>query len=805
MKRTILGAATIFAMAGTPGATTYFSDANAGSDAAPGTISQPFQTLGKCIAALRAAGDVCELRGGVYSAATVDPGSMPSGTIDHPISVQGHGNEHVVIQQGSALAWTQVSGNLWRAPFDYGAVVKAQIGMTTVMPNSYFERGVRLWNNDTPLPEACFPNLAGGANSFHSVLTAENGSNVNLIRSSQISGKWNLKDARVVVLARQHLASHSIPIISSSAGQITFSGDSPWAVASGAWFYLEGGKDLIDASWEWAADSVNKFIYLQTDGSNPNQLPIRIQTSSTAFFLNNVSNWVIHDLEFHGVVPVPEGAVSHILYHHLTFREAGLLRFNDGLWDYTQRAGLVMGDSSRIHHSVFDGCDGRCVDMNGFLDTVDNNSFHNGGRLGQFEGTISVTRPNSVIARNDIFNSGSDGITTVTTSADSLLVRRNWIIGSGMVSSDAAGIRVSTHGGIDVIDSNLVSGSRQGAGSAVSGSIGGAGVFIDDASQLNDVLYNVFTDLGTGVVLNCDAIYNNHASKYNRLGNNTGVDIVTFANIRDVNNLSGTVVVDNILSAPLTTGSTNISYPVYGTVAKVADLQRLGLEYRANLNVGVDPLLKDPDRLDFRLQAGSPAIDMGEIYLRDQPYYGTAPDHGAVESGSKPWVFGLYDDPAKFQCNPALCFENAGLWTPIWGSSAMLANATDRVEGYAALSLVPNDYVMLESPYLDQNVAMGFNMFQLSFKLSTMINPYYYGSLMFFFDAPSAGIYNQWVGQLELTNLPLGTWNTKIMTIPSTLGAQLSGKTFSDFKIRMAVNVPKGSGPILFDFMRLLP
>jgi len=806
MKRTILFATTILAMVGITDATTYFADANAGSDAAQGSIDQPFLTLAKCLSSLTGPGDVCELRAGTYAAATTEPVGMPSGTAGSPVSVQGHNNEHVVIRQGSTLVWTQVSGNLWRAPFDYNLVVKAQRAQYASIPGANYERGVRLWNDATPLPEACFPNLPDGANSFHPVLTAEGGSNTNQVISAQIPSRWNLKDARVVVSARQHLTMHSIGITSSGANRVSFVGDSPWAVAPGAWFYLEGGKDLIDTPWEWAADSVSKLIYLQTDGSNPNQLPIRIQTSSTAFFLKNVSFWTIHDIEFQGVVPVLRGGVSRIVYHHLTFREPGLLRFNDNLWEYTQRAGLVMSDSSRIHHSVFDGCDGRCVDVNGQNDTVDNNSFRNGGRLGQFDGTISVKRPNAVIARNDIFGSGSDGITTVSTSVDSLLVRRNWITGSGMISADAAGIRVTTHAGTSLIDSNLISGSGQGAGPVSSTSLAGAGVFLDDASQHTDVLYNVFTDMGTGVVHNGDPVSPHNTSDYNRVGSNTGVNLRSFAIFRAIAELVGTKYADNILAGPLTTSSQNLMYPVTGTVTTGSALATsFHFEYNVELNVGVNPLLTDPLHLDFRPQPGSPAIDQGIVYLANQQYYGSAPDLGAVESGSRQWVYGLYDESPTFVCSPVLCFEDASLWTPVWGSSTVMANSLDRVEGLEALSVVPNDFVWLESAYMDQTVARGFNMLQLSFKMTTMPNPYYYGSIMFFFDSPSQGIYNQWVGQLDLTGLPLGIWNTKVLVVPSSLGALLAGKTFTDFRVRMAINIPKNSGRVLFDRMRLLP
>jgi hypothetical protein len=102
-------------------------------------------------------------------------------------------------------------------------------------------------------------------------------------------------------------------------------------------------------------------------------------------------------------------------------------------------------------------------------------------------------------------------------------------------------------------------------------------------------------------------------------------------------------------------------------------------------------------------------------------------------------------------------------------------------------------------------VATGFGNLQISVKLSTMVNAYYYGSLQFYIEVPSLGLYNQWVGQLNLTGLSLGTWNTLSISIPSSLGSQLAGKTFSDLTVRMAVNIPSGSGPVLFDAMHLLP
>jgi hypothetical protein len=261
---------------------------------------------------------------------------------------------------------------------------------------------------------------------------------------------------------------------------------------------------------------------------------------------------------------------------------------------------------------------------------------------------------------------------------------------------------------------------------------------------------------------------------------------------------------DNIVSAGLSTGP-EYSYPLTTTPANPSQFQSIGLAWSHNLPAGIDPLLTDPTNANFTPQPGSPAIDYGVVYLPGQVYQGTSPDAGAVEAGTTPWVFGLHDDPAPAG-SAALGFEDPTLWTPSYGgTAATTASSTDHVEGQFSMSLVPNNYTEIETGNLSQSVATGFGNLQISVKLSTMVNAYYYGSLQFYIEVPSLGLYNQWVGQLNLTGLSLGTWNTLSISIPSSLGSQLAGKTFSDLTVRMAVNIPSGSGPVLFDAMHLLP
>lgn len=789
MNRTILGVFAVLLITGASRANTYYASSTSGSDANSGSLSSPFRTLDKCVTSL-SAGDTCDLRAGTYltSGATVSN----SGTKTSPIVVQGHTNEQVVIRQGSILTWTRSSGNIWSAPYDSYYIATAKQNART----SFYERGLRLWNDATPLPEASFPNLSGGANSFHTYLTAESGTSSTLIKNSKIPAV-DLTGARVALSASFHETVHTRPVLSYAGGQVGISSDG-WDATEGASFYLEGSKNLIDTAWEWAWDTATNKVWLQTDGTDPNTLPIRVQSSSAAFVLNNVSWWIVHDLTLQGVVPVPSGTITNIQYHHLTVHEAGILRWNEAIWDFKQHAGIVLGDNSRLHHSIIDGCDGRCVDLFGQADTVDNNVFTNGTRMGQYEGTISIEKPYAVVARNDIFNSGHDGIGFMTTTVEKPIIRRNWITGAGQTAADAAGITIGPHAGNAsiggaTIDSNLVSGTLGG----------GAGVFLDQSSAGNDVFHNIFANQGVGVVFKCYISQGNFSSKNNRVGNNTGVNLNAFAYIRQIVTFANSFVDDNILGAGLVSGAYE-SYPLAYSATTASAYPSLG--WTGNLPVGTDALLKDVANRDYSLSVGSPAIDYGSVYLTGQTYQGTAPDAGAIESGTKPWVFGLYDDTVITPCNPALCFEDPSLWTVSWNSgTATKTTSTDRVQGSYALSLTPNGYIPLETPNLTQAVASGFNMLQFSIKLSTVSNPWWYGQVQFFFECPSLGIYNQWVGQVELTGKPLGTWNTLAVTIPSWLGSQLAGKTFSDFKVRMAVNIPSGSGPVLFDYLRLLP
>ncbi|HAJ79854.1 MAG TPA: hypothetical protein DCO75_08785 [Fibrobacteres bacterium] len=66
---------------------------------------------------------------------------------------------------------------------------------------------------------------------------------------------------------------------------------------------------------------------------------------------------------------------------------------------------------------------------------------------------------------------------------------------------------------------------------------------------------------------------------------------------------------------------------------------------------------------------------------------------------------------------------------------------------------------------------------------------------------PSAGLYNVFIGQNELTGLTLGAFHTLNYTLPSNVLAALNGN-YTDFSFKWALNTNYDSGPYYLDNMK---
>jgi hypothetical protein len=801
MKRKLLVIPAILACSGNVRATVYYADANNGNDLYSGFLASPFKTFEKCVGSLKNPGDVCELRQGVYY--TASPVVTASGTSTAPIEIRGHNAEKVVIRQGTAPTWqsfwTDNVRTIWQADLDWNAVVAAQrsVGWFT-------ERGVQLWRDHDWLPNgsaAGVPLASDNEGQYLPQVYADKYTTSTSVQNYPLRSYLGTAPANELVGSiawinggnRLNWYSRSIGSSAASTVDPGFQSFTVGAQASEPMntqsaYYVIGSPYLIGNPWEWGWDARKKKVYLMTDaGDQPANRAVRIQTKSLAITLRNCSYWKIHDLTFEGVVPTIDGSTNHVEYHHLTLIQPGILQFSDKDFDYTQPAGLVMGDDSHLHHSVISGCWGRCVDVNGARDTVENNVITDHTLRGQYEGAITIQKSGALVQRNQI-SAGSHSAVMVQSAGSGAVVRRNLIEYPGKCVSDASGIMVGAHSGKAILDSNLIH---------APGNPDLNGVLLDQASSNNDVLHNVADMTGSFITLNCDPFSGDYSSRYNRIASNTAAGNFIFATLRNIDDLTNSIIKDNIVSGFSSYGPYE-SYPLLHYRTDISNYYSKGLQYQGNLPSGTDPLFVDYNHQDYRLQAGSPAIDFGAIYQPGQWYLGAAPDAGAIEYGSGNWVFGPWD-PAP-PANPALAFEDPSLWTVSWnGPAAQLTRIPALTQGTYAMQMVPTGYVALETPPLDQSVAGGFNILQIQVYLANPPNPYWPGQVQFYIECPSLGIYNAWVGQIDLR---VGS-ETYTLPIPTTLGDQLRGKTFNDFKIRMGVNVPAGTGFLAFDDLRL--
>lgn len=774
-------------------ATSYFAASDTGLDTNPGTFAKPFRTLTRCLNAISGPGDVCNLRQGVYEATTNE--YSVSGTPIAPIEVRGYEREKATIQQGIYPVWRQEAGtNNWSAPFDMDAHVANQRAMQGV--NQYFERGIRVWKGNEILQETTWPNQLT-ATFTHPTWTAAAGSNDGIIYCSSIQNV-DLTGAKVLTFNGDQTGVDPRTVLSSGSGWVRISpATNRWSqVGVGSRFWIQGVRSMITTFNQWGYDPSLKRIYLRTSGYNPNALGVRIQTSSLAFTLRGASNWAIYNLNFQGTSPYARGTSNHIRYSGLYVREPGMVRWPDKPYDFIQFSGMILGADSRIHHSTFDGCDARCLYMLGDRDTADNNVVQFGGRIGQFEGAISIASPNAVVRRNRIVQAGRDAIGFQTTNIGGALIRRNSIEDCGILANEGAGVAlfsIASPAGSKVrIDSNLI---RRMRGNSV-------GIHLEGARGV-DIFRNLFTDMGTAISLVGD---NDAPGLFgNRIVSNTGYRLRNSLFLRDPGSLAGTLLANNILDGGFVKGARH-PIPLVESPMTLDELLGTGLSFFSNLGPGVDAKFTSSAYDDYSLQSISPARGSGAILSGVNygagadpalAYLGATPDMGAVNSLSVPWPFGNYDETLG---NPILGMEDPSRWHSFWTSDPVIKTySTDRVEGGYSLSLQPIPWAPLESDPIEWELVQGALGLRFSFKVPETFK--WIGYMQIFFDAPSLGIWNYASDNIPLGSFQRDKWAVQSISFDQFLIDKLRStpNRIKDFRIRMAYSAEAGGPPLLID------
>ncbi len=154
-----------------------------------------------------------------------------------------------------------------------------------------------------------------------------------------------------------------------------------------------------------------------------------------------------------------------------------------------------------------------------------------------------------------------------------------------------------------------------------------------------------------------------------------------------------------------------------------------------------------------------------------------------------------------------LGFEAATVtdWAIIQSGPGTLSVSTTASEGSRSLAVASHGYVPVQSVALTSLGSRVGSAIHYDIMLPTelkQISPKNYGATQLYLNSTSLGLNNTYLGQVELTPLPLGQWNTVTFTPTSAVLTKLRG-TYSDLRVTIVVNAPyNATKPYLLDNLR---
>ena len=140
-----------------------------------------------------------------------------------------------------------------------------------------------------------------------------------------------------------------------------------------------------------------------------------------------------------------------------------------------------------------------------------------------------------------------------------------------------------------------------------------------------------------------------------------------------------------------------------------------------------------------------------------------------------------------------------------WSSTVALSSSTTHTQGSKALGVNAQNYIEVNSVALSSLTGVT-SMLGLDVQLpTTQANPFWYGFVQLLISAPSKGLNNVYLGQQDLTGRPLAQYVPLTFSLPANVVTTLKAGGYSDFKIKIVVNVPyNASGTYLFDNLHFM-
>ncbi|MEK3916749.1 DNRLRE domain-containing protein [Paenibacillus sp. FSL H7-0331] len=582
----------------------YYVSVSGNDTTGDGSLENPWRTIQKA-ADVMTAGDTCFIRGGVYRETVVPAASGSSSTM---MTFKSYNNEIVTISGSEPVTgWTADSAGPT-------GIFKASIAGSLGSGNQIFLNG-------TMIPEARWPNNTGTLME-PTLAVADNGTNTTITDSDIPAGvnwagatvwfaggaAWAGQDSTVTAFDP---ISHIITFNSVKAASTNYD------ARSGNTFYLSGIKAALDSQNEWWYDEASQQLFLWPPGGNdPSGAAVEMKKRLYGFDLSGRSYIAIEGIRLFATSLKTDDGTHHVRIgqmkaEYISHNTRNKTAKGEGRPDEDNNGITIRGSYNEISGSEFAYSSGSLLNLTGNQHQVVNNYFHDGNYAGTWNGLISTLGEQHYIGYNTLARGGRDGIKLAQPRG--LIVEHNDISNGGMLTKDSGLLYTAgSHSMGTEIRYNKFHDMYTHLG---------MGIYTDNQSSHFLIHHNVIWN-----VPNSDPIRLNSPSNYNLVYNNTAgtgtSDMFTWAAVfRD--DMFGDRVYNNIVPG-------GISFP-----------GSKGVATGNNIVTGLDLKFADPVHFDFRLQAESPAVDMGTVIAGiTDGYTGAAPDIGAYEYGQSDFKSG---------------------------------------------------------------------------------------------------------------------------------------------------------------------
>ena len=194
--------------------------------------------------------------------------------------------------------------------------------------------------------------------------------------------------------------------------------------------------------------------------------------------------------------------------------------------------------------------------------------------------------------------------------------------------------------------------------------------------------------------------------------------------------------------------------------------------------------------------------------------YGPDPTHAFTAAGTYTVTLTAMDNKGAedtdslrvrvFGVSPLSNENPARPWTKVQGNFTLTNDTVIKSEKTLSLKLEGTGYMVTGTTVFASGELAGYsNRLSLDVYLpSPAANPHWLGQIQLVITCPSANIYSQPVGQVELTGLSLDTWHTVAFNLPQYAVNLFSG-SYNDIRISVAVNTNQAAGnPYRIDDLR---